>query len=145
MADTSEKEFDSMIGVNLKAVYFSFVELIPRMKKQGGGQIINISSMAGKQGNPGLGVYSASKAAMNILADSTSGEVRNDKIKISVLAPASVDTGMLDRLLKEAGKKRSSRKKITPDDVAAATVHMAKQDDNTWLSYLDLRPLLKRK
>ena len=112
LEETSEKDYDLMFDTNLKAVYHSFMELLPRMKEQGFGHIINISSMASKQGLPNMALYSASKAALNILSEAVAGEVRNDNIKISVLAPGSTDTGFSGRTPSGASNK------LTPEDVA---------------------------
>jgi len=109
------------------------------MKKQGGGHIINISSLAGKQGVPNIAVYSASKAALNTLSEAVASEVRQDNIKISVLAPGSTDTGFM------SGKPNSSKMTLKVDDVAGAVLNLAKQDENTWQSLTEIRPLIIKK
>jgi short-subunit dehydrogenase len=139
---TEEKEYDLIFDTNLKAIFFSFKELIPRMKKHGGGHIINISSMVGKQGTPGMAVYCASKGAVNLLSESVAGEVRNDNIKISVLAPGSTDTGFIFHLSDDLKPSPKNKRRMTADDVAEAAVHLAKQDENTWTSYSEMRPLI---
>jgi len=136
---TSEEDFDKIIETNLKSVFYSFKELIPIMKKQGGGHIINISSLAGKQGVPNIAVYSASKAALNTLSEAVASEVRQDNIKISVLAPGSTDTGFM------SGKPNSSKMTLKVDDVAGAVLNLAKQDENTWQSLTEIRPLIIKK
>jgi short-subunit dehydrogenase len=139
--ETSEDEYDVTFDTNLKAVFFSFKELIPRMKAQGGGQIINVSSMAGKQGVAGIAVYSASKAALNALCEAVGGEVRYDNIKISVLAPGSTETGFGGRgPAAKAGKMR-----LQAEEVAQAALFMALQDQNAWVSNVELRPLIPKK
>ncbi len=138
---TTDKEYDATFDTNVKAIFYSFRELIPRMKKQGGGHIINISSMAGKQGVPGMAVYCASKAAVNIMSEAVAGEVRNDNIKISVLAPGSTNTGFMSHLSKDMKPSPKDKKRLTVDDVAEAVVHLMKQDENTWTSYSEMRPL----
>ncbi|UCC45176.1 MAG: SDR family oxidoreductase, partial [Candidatus Zixiibacteriota bacterium] len=114
---TSEKEFDTLFKTNLKSVFYCFKELLPRMQKQGGGQIINISSMAGKQGVPGLSAYSASKAAMNVLSEAVAGEARNENIKVCVLAPASVDTNFMSNLSSRSRTPSRAARKLTIDEV----------------------------
>ncbi|MBD3403999.1 SDR family NAD(P)-dependent oxidoreductase [candidate division GN15 bacterium] len=144
IVEMTEKEYDLTMNTNLKSIFLSFKEVIPKMQEQGGGQIINVSSMAAKQGVPGLAAYAASKAGLNILADSVGGEVRNDRIKISTLAPASTETGFGST----GGKKRpssSAAKKLTVTEVAEAVLFMARQNDNAWVSMADIRPLLKKK
>lgn len=142
--EMTEKEYDLVLDTNLKSVYFCFRELVPRMKKQGGGQIINISSMAAKQGVPNMAIYAASKAALNIMSDSVGGEVRNDNIKVCTLAPASTDT----RFGSSGGKKRPSSSvvtKLTVREVAETALHVAKQNPNAWISCVEIRPLAKKR
>lgn len=141
IVDTTEQDYDAMLDTNLKAVYFSFKELIPRMKKQGGGQIINISSMAGKQGSAGIAVYAASKAALNILSESVASEVRNDNIKICVLAPGSTSTDFGGT----PASQKSDRPRLTATEVAETVLFLAKQNENAWISHTEMRPLITRK
>ena len=145
LIETSEKEFDIIFDTNLKAVYYSFLELIPLLKKQGGGQIINISSGAGRIGTPGLAAYSSSKAALNAFSEAVAGEVRNDNIKISVLSPASTDTKLMSNMSKKSHSPSKATLKLTVDEVAEAVIFMAKQNMNAWTSMADIRPLLINK
>ena len=145
LIETTEQEFDTIFDTNLKAVYFSFLELLPLMKKQGGGQIINISSGAGRIGVPGLAVYSSSKAALNAFSEAVAGEVRNDNIKISVLAPASTDTKLMSNMSRQSHSPSKAALKLTVDEVAEAVIFLAKQNKNAWTSMADIRPLLINK
>lgn len=142
LVETTEREYDSIFNTNLKAVYFSFLYLIPLFEKQGGGQIINISSGAGRIGMPGIAVYSASKAALNALSEAVAGEVRNKNIKISVLAPASTDTAFMSNMSKKSQSPSKAKMKLTVDEVAEAVVFLATQNRNAWTSMADIRPLL---
>jgi len=142
IVDLSEQEFDTIFATNVRAVFISLKLLIPQMQKQGEGQIINISSGAGRIGIPGIAAYSASKAALNALGEAVGGEVRNDAIKICTLAPGSTDTRFVSNMAsrpKEASKKKQ---KLTADEVAEAVIFLAKQNSNAWTSMADLRPLL---
>jgi 3-oxoacyl-[acyl-carrier protein] reductase len=134
----TEKDFRQAFDLNVKTVMLIMARLIPRLRRQGHGHIINISSLAGKQGVPQLSVYAASKAALNVLSESAALEVRGDNIKISVLAPGSVDTAFGGRT-PDAGQRR-----LTADDVAEAVAHLAGQHDNAWTSLTELRPLIVR-
>ncbi|MBU0982396.1 MAG: SDR family oxidoreductase [candidate division Zixibacteria bacterium] len=142
LADLTDSEYDLIFNTNCRAVFHSLQLLIPRMQEQGHGQIINVSSMAAKQGVPGMAAYAASKAAMNILSESVAGEVRNDNIKVCVLAPASTDTGFGSRLQPSDGTSRSTRPKLTVDEVAEAAVFLARQNENAWMSLAEIRPLI---
>lgn len=141
--ETEEYEYDTTMDTNLKAVYYSFRELIPRMKQAGRGHIINISSMAAKNGVPGMAVYAASKAALNVFCESVAGEVRADNIKISVVSPGSVNTGFGG---KQADDSQSSVSPgpLTPDQVAETVLFVATQDHNAWVSSTEMRPLRKK-
>lgn len=144
----SEKEYDQIFDTNVRAVFLSFRELIPRLKKQGGGHILNISSMAGKQGHPDIAAYAASKAALNALCEGVGAEVRTDNIKIMVLAPGSTDTafryGMMAKS-KSAVKSNSAKRKLAAAEVADAAVFLARQEANCWVSYTEMRPLITEK
>ena len=142
IVETTEREYDTIFDTNVKAVYFSFLFLIPLFEKQGGGQIINISSGAGRIGMPGIAAYSASKAALNALSEGVAGEVRNKNIKISVLAPASTDTSFMSNMSKKSISPSKAKMKLTVDEVAEAVVFLAKQNRNAWTSMADIRPLL---
>ncbi len=140
IVEVAEAEYDITFDTNLKAVFLSFKELIPRMKKQGGGQIINLSSMAAKKSDPGIAVYAASKAALNKLSESVAGEVRGDNIKICVLAPGYVATDLVSR-----PAKKLARSLLSTGDVADAVICLARQNDNAWISMVDIRPLITKK
>lgn len=130
----TDTELNDQLATNLSSVVFSLRELIPRMKKQGGGQIINISSGAGRIPSPGLAIYCAAKAAVNMLSAVALREVRNDNIKISVIAPGPVDSGLT--------KKRGGHKHIvTVEQVADTAVLIALQDHDSCSWMIDVRPL----
>jgi len=128
------QEFDWMVSTNLAAVFYSFKELLPRMKKQGGGQIINISSGAGRIPFTTLSIYCATKAALNMLTAVASLESRNDRIKISVLSPGPVDTSVRKLRTQPVGC-------VTADQVAEAAVALARQDHDAYSWMVDVRPL----
>jgi len=145
LVDLTEREFDAVMAVNLKAVFYSFKEIIPRFQKQGFGQIINISSMAGKQGVAGMAAYCASKAALNVFSEAVANEVRNDNIKISVLAPGSTDTGFMAGGSKKKGVHPREKNRMTTAEVAEAVLFMARQNENAWMSLAEIRPLIIKK
>lgn len=142
VVETTPEEFDRVFDTNVRSVYYCFRELLPRMKEQGHGQIINISSMAGKQGVPGLAAYSASKAALNALSEAVAGEVRNDNIKVSVLAPGSTDTGFMADRSKKPDASQRAKIRLMVEDIAEAVLFLAKQNENAWMSLAEIRPLI---
>lgn len=145
ITDMTEKQFDMIFDTNVKAIFYSFLELIPLFRKQGGGHIINISSGAGRIGVPGIAAYSASKAALNALSEAVAGEVRNENIKVSVLAPASTDTKFMSNMVRRSKSPSKAAQKLTVDEVAEAVIFLAKQNQNAWTSMADIRPLLIKK
>lgn len=145
ISQTTEREYDLMMDTNLKSVFYCFKELLPRMRKQRFGQIINISSLAGRTGVPGLAVYSASKAALNAFSEAVAGEVRNDNIKVSVLSPGSTATDFASGLTRKRARTTSTSKKLTAEEVAEATLFLARQNQNAFTMMADIRPLITRK
>lgn len=144
LVETTEKEFDLMMDTNLRSVFYSFKELVPIMLKQGFGQIINISSLAGKAGVPGLSVYCASKAALNTLSEAVAGEVRNRNIKICVLAPGSTATDFQSGMSGKPRRSSGTAHKLTVNEVAGAVLFLATQNENAFTSMTELRPLITK-
>jgi 3-oxoacyl-[acyl-carrier protein] reductase len=132
---TSDAELNEQLAVNFSAVFYSLRELIPRMRKHGGGEIINVSSGAGRIPVPQLSVYCAAKAAVNMLTAVALREVRNDNIKITVLAPGPVDSGLTKKL---KGRKHV----VTVDQVADAAISIATQDQSAYSWIVEVRPLM---
>ncbi|UCE24012.1 MAG: SDR family oxidoreductase [Candidatus Zixiibacteriota bacterium] len=144
--NTTEEEYNLMMDTNVKAVFHCFKELLPRMMKQDFGQIINISSLAGRMGVPGLSVYSASKAALNAFSEAVAGEVRNENIKICVLSPGSTETDFGSGLRRRRSRAASgSTVKLTVEEVAEAVLFLARQNRNAFTSMADIRPLITKK
>ena len=98
LADQTEANFDAVMGVNVKGVWLSMKYEIPRMLKQGGGAIVNCSSVAGVVGFPGIGIYAASKHAVIGLTKTAALEYSAQRIRINAVNPAAINTEMIDRL-----------------------------------------------
>ena len=98
LVDQTEANFDAVMGVNVKGVWLSMKYEIPRILDQGGGAIVNCSSVAGVIGFPGLGIYVASKHAVIGLTKTAALEFSARGIRINAVNPAVIDTEMVDRL-----------------------------------------------
>jgi NAD(P)-dependent dehydrogenase (short-subunit alcohol dehydrogenase family) len=122
--------FDRVIRANLRSTFVATAAVLPKMPS--GGRIVFISSTAGFQGMKGRSAYSASKAGMNAFAQSLAAEVARDGINVHVLAPAPVDTGMLDRVTFPMHTLRSS-------DVADAVAFLDGLDPSVVLPELVMR------
>lgn len=130
-----------MFDVNVKAVYLSFQELIPLMRKQGGGQIINVSTMASRTGRAGLAGYGASKGALNVLCEAVGDELRNEGIKVSLLLPGSIGTGFMTHMGEDRSPSPAGKPRMTPEQVARKIVELAREDREVWTSATEMRPL----
>ncbi len=90
----SPEEFDEVLAVNLKGPFALLKSVVPTMKNQGGGTIINVASRAGKIGFAGWGAYAASKFGMVGLGESLYRELSPMGIRVTTLCPSWVDTDM---------------------------------------------------
>jgi NADP-dependent 3-hydroxy acid dehydrogenase YdfG len=138
---TTQEQFETTFDTNVKAVFFSLKLVLPIMKAQKSGHVINISSGAARIGVPGMSVYAASKAALNVLSESAADEVRNDNVKVSVLCPGSTETTFAGRTPQEGA---SGPKRLRPEEVAEGVLFLAKQDEHAFTSMIDIRPLITR-
>ena len=96
--DTEEWAFDKIMQVNVKAPFELSKLVYPIMKASGGGSIINISSIAGITPDTGLGIYSVSKAALNMLTKVTAKEWGKDGIRVNVICPGLIKTKFSEAL-----------------------------------------------
>ena len=121
LADTTTKDFDEVMNVNLRGTFFCCRAGFKQMKQQGGGTIINMSSVAGVQAWAGTGTYSASKHGIMALTKSLADEGRPHHIKVSAICPGSVADDLVDASLEDILRSE----KIDPFDVAEAAVYLA--------------------
>jgi NAD(P)-dependent dehydrogenase (short-subunit alcohol dehydrogenase family) len=96
--DCEEWAFDKIMSVNVKAPFELSKLVHPLMKLRGGGSIINISSVAGIRPDPGLGIYSVSKAALNMLTKVTAKEYGVDNIRVNSICPGLIKTKFSEAL-----------------------------------------------
>jgi 3-oxoacyl-[acyl-carrier protein] reductase len=121
LADTRTETFDQVINVNLRGTFFCCRAGFRQMKRQGGGVIINMSSVAGLQAWAGTGTYSASKHGIMALTKSLADEGRPYHIKVSGICPG----GVADELVDASPGDIERSEKIDPFDVAEAAVFLA--------------------
>ena len=121
LADTSTKDFDEVMDVNLRGTFFCCRAGFTQMKKQGGGTIINMSSVSGLQAWAGTGTYSASKHGIMALTKSLADEGRPYHIKVSAICPG----GVADELVDASPEEILRSEKIDPFDVAETAVYLA--------------------
>jgi len=99
--DYDPAAWQQVIDINLTGIFNSCRAVLPQMVASGYGRIVNIASIAGKEGNPNAGAYSASKGAVIALTKSLGKEHANQNIAVNCVTPATAKTGILDQLKPE--------------------------------------------
>jgi 3-oxoacyl-[acyl-carrier protein] reductase len=133
----SEEEWDRLMNTNLKSVFLVSRAVVPGMIRRGEGDIINISSLAGKSVFVGGGIYCASKWGVQGLSGCMAEELREYGIRVSTVCPGSVATEFSGR-----GPKDPTRV-LKPEDVAHAVAMLATQGEQSFVSNVELRPRRK--
>ena len=135
VADMSIDEWQQVIDTNLSGVFYFCHAAIPEMRKRGGGWIINISSLAGKNAFVGGAAYCASKAGLNQFSEALMQEVRHDGIRVSYIMPGSVATDFGG----PTGREKAPWK-IAIEDVADVVMDLITTPARTLPSRIELRP-----
>ena len=99
MFKVTEKEYDKVMNVNVKSIYYSTVHLLPIMVKNQSGSMINIASTAAVRPRPGITWYNGSKGAVLNLTKSIAAEVAKDNVRVNAINPVLGDTNMLADLI----------------------------------------------
>ncbi len=99
MLEVTEDEFDKVFAVNVKSIYLMTDVVVPIMRRQNEGRIINIGSTAGMRPRPGLTWYNATKGAVNLLSKSMAVELAPDGIRVNCIAPVMGETGLLESFM----------------------------------------------
>ena len=136
VASMSDADWDRTIDTNLTGVFYSTRAALPAMKKSGGGWIINIASLAGRNYFPRGAAYCASKAGLIAFSESLMQEVRYDHIRVSVIMPGSVATDF-------GGSPASPDEmawKLSPDDVAEVVADLLRHPTRSLPSKIEMRP-----
>lgn len=142
--DMEPGDWDKVIGVNLTGTYNMTAAVLPSMRSQGGGLIINISSMAGKRVSGLAGsAYSASKHGMNAFSDSINQEEWRHGIRATALCPGEVNTEILDRR-PIAVPPEDRERMIAAEDLAEAVRFVAALHPRTTIPEMLLLPTHKR-
>jgi 3-oxoacyl-[acyl-carrier protein] reductase len=139
VADMPIETWRQVIDTNLNGVFYCCHAVIPELRRRGGGYIVNISSLAGKNSFVGGAAYCASKAGLNAFSEALMQEVRHDNIRVSYVMPGSVatDFGVVD------GNDRHSPDnswKLTAGDVAKVVVDLVTLDSRALASRVEMRP-----
>jgi NAD(P)-dependent dehydrogenase (short-subunit alcohol dehydrogenase family) len=129
-------DWDVVMGTNLRGPYLMMRAFAPLMIAAGGGHIVNISSLAGHNPLKNGAAYAASKWGLNGLTYSVAEELREYGIRVSVVAPGSVNTGF-------GGGHGNADKRIQPEDVANVVAMLVTQAPQSFVSEVLIRPTRK--
>jgi NAD(P)-dependent dehydrogenase (short-subunit alcohol dehydrogenase family) len=140
VADMTPERWAEVIDTNLTGVFNTCHAAIPHLRRGGGGFIVNISSLAGKNAFAGGAAYCASKSGLNAFSEALMQELRYDDIRVSYVMPGSVATGF------SGGRDSDGADwKIAPEDVAEVVVNLLRTDPRSLASRVELRPSRPRK
>ena len=128
----SIEDWDAVIGTNLDGLFYCSHHAIPRLRKRGGGWIINIGSLAGKNAFPNGAAYNASKFGLIGFSEALMQEVRHEGIRVSYIMPGSVAT--------PGFSSGAADWKIQPEDIARIVLDLLAMPDRTLPSRVEVRP-----
>lgn len=101
LSEVTDEDWDLMMAVDLKSVFLCCREVLPVMLEQGSGAIVNVASIAGKEGNPNMVPYSTAKAGVIGLTKALAKEVARSGVRVNAVAPAVIETEILRQLTPE--------------------------------------------
>jgi NAD(P)-dependent dehydrogenase (short-subunit alcohol dehydrogenase family) len=135
VASMTPDEWAKVIDTNLTGVFNACQVALPHLRRRGGGFIINISSLAGKNPFVKGAAYCASKSGLNAFSEALMQEVRYDNIRVSYVMPGSVATGF-----SSGDETKGADWKIAPDEVAEVVVNLLRHNPRSLPSRVELRP-----
>ncbi|MFW5681215.1 MAG: SDR family oxidoreductase [Pseudomonadota bacterium] len=134
MLEVDEAEYDRVFAVNVKSIYHMTRAVLPVMRAQGGGNIVNVGSTAGIRPRPGLTWYNASKGAVNLMSKSMAVELAPDRIRVNCIAPVIGETALLETFMGVPDTPENRARFIAtiplgrmskPEDIAQAALYLA--------------------
>jgi 3-oxoacyl-[acyl-carrier protein] reductase len=135
VGDLSYEDWKTTLDTNLSGVFYCCHEAVPRLRHRGGGAIVNISSLAGRNPFAGGAAYNASKFGLNGFSEALMLDHRYDKIRVTYVMPGSVDTEF-------GGHSAAASWKMAPEDVAHAVLMALRMPERTTISRIEMRPSL---
>ena len=136
MTEVTEEEYERIFAVNVKSVYLSAKHVVPVMKKQGFGVILNVASTAGVRPRPGLVWYNTSKGAMMTATKAMAIELAGEKIRVNAINPVAGETGMLHLFMGEDTPEKRAQfissiplgRLSLPEDMANAALFLCSDE-----------------
>jgi len=137
LLDVDEAQFDKVYAINVKSIFHMTHAVVPILRKQRSGVIVNIGSTAGIRPRPGLTWYNSTKGAVNLMSKSLAVELASDNIRVNVICPVMGATGLLEQFMGMPDTPENRKKFLatiplgrlsTPLDIARAAVYLASDD-----------------
>lgn len=137
LLDVDEATFDRVYDINVKSIFHMVHAVVPLMRKQRSGVILNIGSTAGIRPRPGLTWYNSSKGAVNLMSKSLAVELGPDNIRVNAICPVMGATGLLESFMGMPDTPENRKKFVAtiplgrlsdPKDIARAAVYLASDD-----------------
>jgi 3-oxoacyl-[acyl-carrier protein] reductase len=137
LLDVDEETFDRVYAINVKSIYYMTFAVVPIMRKQKRGVILNVGSTAGIRPRPGLTWYNSSKGAVNLMSKSLAVELAPDGIRVNAICPVMGATGLLESFMGMPDTPENRKKFIATiplgrlaesKDVARAAVFLASDE-----------------
>jgi 3-oxoacyl-[acyl-carrier protein] reductase len=136
MTEVTEEEYERIFAVNVKSVYLGARHVVPVMKKQGFGVILNVASTAGVRPRPGLVWYNTSKGAMMTATKAMAIELAGEKIRVNAINPVAGETGMLHLFMGEDTPEKRAQfissiplgRLSLPEDMANAALFLCSDE-----------------
>jgi len=136
--DLEVSEWQETLETNLSGVFYASKQALPRMQKRGGGYVINIGSLAGKNPFSGGAAYNASKFGLRGFSEAMMLDHRYDNVRVTHIMPGSVDTEF------SPGSVRADWK-IAPEDIGQIVLMLLRMPDRTLVSQVEVRPSKPKK
>jgi NADP-dependent 3-hydroxy acid dehydrogenase YdfG len=142
-ADT--EDWRRMVDTNVLGLMYMTHAAVDGMVEQGSGDIVNVSSVAGRTARKGAGVYNASKWAVNAFSESLRQEVTGRGVRIGLVEPGAVDTELTDHITQPEAKAASVRmytsmRSLQAEDVARAVLYLVTQPPHVAVNEVLVRP-----
>ncbi len=128
----TEAEFDETFALNVKIPFFLVASLAPAMAERGWGSIVNVSTMVASFGQPGMALYGASRAALELLTKAWAAEYGPSGVRVNAVSPGPTRTRMMenvpDEMVQHLASMAPAGRVAEPEELAAAIVFLASED-----------------
>jgi dihydroanticapsin dehydrogenase len=135
ITDFEEAQWDLLMGVNPKSCFLSAKYGVPYLRERGGGSIVNMASIAGLKGGPGMTAYSASKGAVVAFTKALAAELAPDNIRVNCVCPGWIDTPFNQPAIEFMGGREEQEEMVkhavplqrqgTPEEIAPGILYLA--------------------